>query len=299
LYKLVKYAINATITSLKGVQFCLILLALLTMIDFILSLMSIELPQYIQVVFDTIYAIQSLIYKPNMSIIPVDFTLVIAAIVMLLIAGAIVYILNFIIEFEQIFDKVEKDGNRRFEQKFNKQLQKTAENIEQRNKHFAMIYNIEIEQINSQYYYNSEQVDTAPKIAEYTTLFKTEMIQNFKVTSQQIPEGILLFFEDINECNAVFDKLYEFQTKTKETLAQLKLKLKVKSAVCIADRNDINNGYIPKLKKLLNIASPNKIMSLADFKNKYQTLKNQKYKINGLGEYGLENEIIEIYTFEP
>ena len=130
MYKLIKFAISSAITSLKFSQFCLMLLALLTMVDFVLSLMTIKLPSYIQIVFDYIYAIQNLIYKPDLSIIPVDFTLAVAAIEMLIMAGLFVYVINFIIEFEQVLDKVQKDSNRRFEQKFNKQLEKNAVKIQ-------------------------------------------------------------------------------------------------------------------------------------------------------------------------
>ena len=299
MYKLIKFGINATITSLKGTQFCLILLALLTMIDFILFLMTIKLPPYIQVVFDTIYAVQSLLYKPNLTVIPVDFTLIVAAIEMLIMAGLIVYILNFIIEFEQVFDKVQKDSNRRFEEKFNKQLKKNADNIEQRNKNFVMLYAVTVEEVYKEYSFEDKKEDPTVKMAEYNTLFRIEMMKNFKVTSQQLPDGNLLFFEDINECNAVFDKIYEFSSKAKENLRHSKLKFNLKTAVCVAGRNDIKDKYVPKLKKLLNIAMPNKVMALGDFKNKYESLKNKPYKVSGLGEYGLNDEIIDVYTLEP
>lgn len=299
MYKLIKFAISSTITSLKFSQFCLMLLALLTMIDFILSLMAIKLPSYIQIVFDYIYAIQNLIYKPDLSIIPVDFTLAVAAIEMLIMAGLFVYVINFIIEFEQVLDKVQKDSNRRFEQKFNKQLEKNAIKIENSNKQFAMLYDIEIEKIFEQYAFESKSVDTDIKVAEYRALFRTEMAQNFKVTSQQLTEGNLLFFENISECNAVFKKLYEFSNQAQETLKPLKVKFRLKVSVCLARKNDVKENFVPKLKKLLNIAVPNKIMILGDFKSKYTTLKEQPYKINGMGEYSLNDETIDVYTLEP
>ena len=34
-------------------------------------------------------------------------------------------------------------------------------------------------------------------------------------------------------------------------------------------------------------------------KNKYFTLKEHPYKINGMGEYSLNNETIDVYTLEP
>lgn len=299
MYKLVKFAISSVITSLRFTQFCLMLMALLTMIDFILTLMTIELPSYIQIVFDYIYAIQNLIYKPNLSIIPVDFTLVVAAIEMLILAGLMVYVHNFVIEFEQVLDKVQKDSNRRFEQKFNKQLEKNAVKIEALNKQFALLYDVEIEKNYDKYAYENKPIDTNIKIVEYRSLFRTTMTQNFKVVSQQLTNGTLLFFENINDCNEVFNKIYEFSKLAQQTLKPLNVKFKLKTAVCIANKNDSKENFVPKLKKLLNIAQPNKIMALGDFKNKYTTLKEQPYKINGIGEYSLNNETIDVYTLEP
>ena len=112
LHKLIKLSFNATITYFKAMQFCLMLLAFLTMIDFILSLLKIKLPPFIQIVFDIIYRIQSLIYKPDLSVIPVDFTLIVAAIEMVIMAGIIVYILNFIIEFEQLLIDLTNKNNK-------------------------------------------------------------------------------------------------------------------------------------------------------------------------------------------
>ena len=36
-----------------------------------------------------------------------------------------------------------------------------------------------------------------------------------------------------------------------------------------------------------------------DFKNKYETLKDRPYKINGMGEYSINSETIDVYTLEP
>lgn len=299
LHKLIKLSFNATITYFKAMQFCLMLLAFLTMIDFILSLLKIKLPPFIQIVFDIIYRIQSLIYKPDLSVIPVDFTLIVAAIEMVIMAGIIVYILNFIIEFEQLYDKVHADGVKRYEKSFNKQLEKNAVKIENKHKHFAMYYDVEVEKVNKQYSFDRTTVDPDTKRAEYRALFRNLMLQNFKVTSQQTSEGYILFFEDINDCNKAFDRLYEFISKSKETLKQHHLKFKLKASVCVADRSTDKETYLPKLKKLLNIAQPDKIMILGDFKSKYETLKEKPYKINALGEYSLANEMIDVYSMEP
>ena len=87
MHKFIKFSFNATINAFKGYQFLLVLTALATMVVFILSSMKIKLPEPVEMVFGAFYKFQSLIYKPDLSIIPVDFTLAIFAIELLIMAA--------------------------------------------------------------------------------------------------------------------------------------------------------------------------------------------------------------------
>ena len=95
MHNIIKQSFNIVITILKGLQLLLVLFALLTMIDFILFLVNVQLPPFIQNVFDTIYNLQSNFYKPDLSVLEVDFTLAVASIVMLIAAGILIYVINF------------------------------------------------------------------------------------------------------------------------------------------------------------------------------------------------------------
>ena len=299
MYKFIKKAFNATITGFKGLQFCLILIALLTMIDFILQLMTIKLPEQIQAFFDTLYQFQSNFYKPHFEIIPVDFTLAVVAIELMIFAGLIVYIINFIIEFEQIYERVHQDGVRRYEARFNKNLEKNVEKIEKNNKQFTLYFTMKMEQVVNNFAIAEEKkVDIPTKMIEYRTLLRNTLLQNFKLPYSQLENGMLIYFENFDDCNKIFDKIYEFSAQTKEELKNFKIKFRLSCAVCIANRTTDKETYLPKLQKLISIALPNKIMALADFKNKYEMLKEKPYKISGLGEYSLNNEAIDVFTLE-
>lgn len=299
MHKLIKFSFNATVNGLKLYQFCLILVALLTMIDFILQLVRVKLPEQIQVVFDTIYRFQSLIYKPDMSVIPVDFTLAVFAIEMLILAGLLVYVIYFVLEFEQIYDRVHADGCRRYEQKFNQNLERTAKIVENKTKYFVIYYDINIEKVASDFIYSEQnEINLNTKISEYRLMLRTYIMQAFKGTSQQTADGYLLFFDNIEMADKIFDKMREFEIKSKEILKQNKLKFTLKTAACIASPKSRQSEFVPKLNKLLNIAIPKKIMVLGDFKSKYQNLKSKSYIINALGEYSLGSEILDVYTLE-
>lgn len=293
-----KFLFNATINYFKAMQFFLIGLALLTTIDFILFVLKIKLPPFIQIVFDVIYNIQSLIYKPDTTIVPVDFTLVVAAVEMLVLAGIIIYILNFIIEFEQIYDRVHKDGVRRYENKFNKQLEKTVQRTEAKANSFAMLFEMEVEKVNDGYEMNDQNFDKNVKIAELGLIFIKHLMQHFEIKFDKTPEGTVIFFKNFNNCNAIFDKIYEFTAQTKENLKQNKIRFRLKTAVCMADEKTAKSTYLNKLKKLINIASPNKIMALGDFISKYKTTGSKAYRMTSLGEYSLGDGTIEVYTLE-
>lgn len=300
MHKLIKFGFHGIIQSLKTTQFCLVLIALLTMVDFILSMIQIKLPEQIQICFDTIYKFQNQIYKPDLSIIPVDFTLAVFAVEMLIIAGLIVYVIYFVIEFEQIYDKVHNDSCKRYERSFNQNLARNAKNIENKNKQFVLFFDIKIAKIGESYLREeSKPIDVETKIMEYRMMLKNCILQNFKATCKQTTNGYLIFAENIEDCENIFNKLYDFSTKSKELLKQLRLSFELKSAVCIATPNEPQEKYLPKLKKLLNVAVKNKIMALSDFKVKYDHLKNKTYVVNNIGEYSFNDEVLEIYTFEP
>lgn len=299
MHKLIKFSFNATINALKAYQFFLILFALTTMVVFVLSLCKIALPEQVQVVFDWVYKFQSLIYKPNLSVIPVDFTLAVFAIELLIFAGLIVYVISFVIEFENTYDKVHQDGEKRFEKKFNKQLEQNFQKIENKNKNFVMYFDVFIEKVNQDFVFDEQKpINVEAKILEYRLMFKNYMSQNFNVTCQKTDKGFLLFFDNIDVCDSVFDKTFAFTAKTKEMLKQAHLKFNLKTAVCIATPKDNSEEYLSKLQKLISIAAPKKIMALSDFKTKYENLKSKTYIVNSLGEYGLGDAIIDVYTLE-
>ena len=105
MFKLAKKFIDYSLASSKATQACLIFISLITMIYFILDLTKVSLPKQITFVFDIIYKFQSNLYKPELSIIPVDFTFVTFAVEMLLIAGLLVYFQSFLI-FPNLHQKV-------------------------------------------------------------------------------------------------------------------------------------------------------------------------------------------------
>lgn len=300
MHKFIKFSFHATIQALKAYQFCLVLVALLTMVDFILSMMKIKLPEQIQMCFDTIYNFQSLIYKPDLSISPVDFTLAVFAIEMLIMAGLIVYVIYFVIEFEQIYDKVHSDGCKRYERTFNQKLEKNAKVLESKSKEFVMLFDIKIQRIGESYLLETEKpVDIETKIVEYRLMFRNCILQNFKATCKQTMNGYLIFVQNIEDCEQIFEKMYELAKKSKEMLKEMRLTFELKTAVCIATPTDTQEKYLPKLQKLLNVSVPNKIMALSDFKAKYDNLKTKTYIVNNIGEYSLGAEVLDIYTLEP
>ncbi len=298
MHKLIKNAFNITFTVLKGLQFLLILFALLTMVDFILSLVGVQLPTYIQNVFDTIYKLQSNFYKPDLSVLKVDFTLAIASVVMLAFAGIMVYVLNFLIEFEQIYDKVHADNSRRYEQKFNKNLSNKVDYIESQIKQFAIFYTLSITQAGRNPHFN-KKINIEVKESEYRTILKNIMINSFNAACKYTKDGYLLFFDDIDYCEKVFKKFYDFISKAKSILKNDLLTINIKATAIIAGRTDNPETYLPKMKKLISIASDEKIIILSDFKEKYEKLSEHNFNITALGEYSFIDDILEVYALEP
>ncbi|MBR2525574.1 hypothetical protein IKE67_03825, partial [bacterium] len=165
---------------------------------------------------------------------------------------------------------------------------------------FVILYNIEIDKVNDGYSISesNKKFNKEAIISEYDTKFKTYMLQFFKLKFENTSDGTLLFFDKFEECNKIFEKMQEFIIQSKEFLKQNKIRFRLKTAVCLADTKMNKSLYLPKLVKLITISIPNKIMSLGNFKAKYELLKEQPYKITGLGDYSLGSDTIEVYTLE-
>lgn len=300
MHKLIKNVFNITITLLKGLQFLLILFALLTMVDFILFLIGIQLPPFIQVVFDNIYNLQSSFYKPDFSVLQVDFTLAVASVVMLIIAGILVYVLNFIIEFEQTYDKVHADGNKRFEKSFNTKLKENIEQLEAGNKQFAIFYNISIEPVGRLPHMSGKQpVNLEVKESEYRAVLKNIMINSFNAACKHTNEGYILFFENIDNSESIITKMYNYVNKAKTLLKNEMLTINFKAAILMAGRTDNPETYLPKMKKLLTLSTNEKTVILSDFKERYEKLSAHSCKITALGEYSFIDDILDVYSLEP
>ena len=185
MFKLAKKFIETSLSSMKATQACLIFISLVTMVYFILNLMNIPMPDAVKGVFDVIYNFQSALYKPELALIPVDFTFMTFSIEMLLIAGLLVYSQSFLIEFEQHLDKVTKDNDRRYEEKFNKSLAQNAKKIENQNNYFAILFNIRMSQSARNMYNIQKNVDIDIKRQEVFNQLKHLIVNTFGVYIEQ------------------------------------------------------------------------------------------------------------------
>lgn len=254
------------------------------------------MPSAIKNVFDVIYNFQSNIYKPELALIPVDFTFMTFAIEMLLIAGLLVYSQSFLIEFEEHLNKVIKDDNRRYEEKFNKNLAKISKKIENQNNYFTILFNIKMVQSNRMIYDQQKKIDIDVKKQEVSNRLRNLIVSTFGVYVETISSGSLVYFTDINQCNKVFDLILDFQNKVRQEFVSYSIKVDIATAVCVAGKHDRKETYVPKLEKLLNLALPDKIMVLNEFKNRYTILKEQTYEFTELGTYALGEDLIDVLS---
>lgn len=296
MFKLAKKFVDVSLSSMKAIQAGLIFISLLTMIYFVLDLIKIPMPDAIKGIFDVIYNFQSAVYKPELALVPVDFTYMTFAIEMLLIAGLLVYSQSFLVEFEQHLDKVTKDNNRRYEEKFNKGLAQKAKKNEAQNNNFAILFNIKLEQTSKIIYDQQKKIDLPVKKQEILTRLRSLIVSTFGVYVEQIPSGSLAFFNDVNQCNKLFDLVFDFQSKIRTEFQTYNIHADILTAVCIAGKHDRKDTYVPKLEKLLSLAMPNKIMTLNEFKAKYITLKDKPYEFTNLGTYALGEIFIDVLS---
>lgn len=300
MHNLIKNLFSIVVNLLRGLQFILAIVALLTMVDFILFLTNVQLPQAIQGVFDNIYNFTSKFYQPDLSTLEVDFTLAIAAIAILIAAGIVVYLVIFINDLEQQYDKFHADQCRKYEQKLNSELKSTIDNMDAQNNQFAIFYSLSvIPNAKIPLMNQNKNINFEAKTSDYRVVLKNTMINSFNAVCKHTTDGYILFFEKFEDCEKVFAKLYEFINKAKELLKKEALTINIRVSAVLAKRTDNTEIYLPKMKKLINISIPEKVMILAEFKEKYDKLPEHNYKITAQGEYSFNDEIIDVYSLEP
>ena len=298
LHYLVKSIFKFLFLSIKTLQSAVILSSLLVLIYFCLTLTNLNLPTDVVTLFDSLYKFQS-----NIIQIPpffnMDFTFTLLAVELLLTAGALIYVLNFIIKIEGMYDNIKKYENKEYEKNFNINLEKKADKIDKNLNKFCLLLKINTELIDNSksFIKQTNPIDINNLNKKIKNFLESKYIQNFQVSCKHVDNLLLFSFEHIEDCDRVFEIFFTFIKKNKEELKKFKIKFNMISSICLTNNNFQEN--IDLLQKLINISQNDRIIMTNEFKLRYDKINTKKFKYVERGEYSFNNEIFTIYTFEP
>ena len=298
MHKIIKSIFRVLFLGVKSLQSIIVFSSLLVLVYFCLTIAKVNLPSDIVNLFDSFYKFQANIVQiPNF--FDMDFTFTLLAAELLLVAAALIYVLKFIIKLEGLYDDVKKYDDKKYEESFNENLEKKLDKIEKNLNKFCLLLKVNTEIIdNSKSFIRQESpVDLNNLNLKVKNYIESKLLKNFQVTCKHLGDYLFFSFENINDCDRVFENIYLFIKKTKEELKKFKVKFNVTCSVCITDNNYQQN--ITLLQHLINIKQADRIIMANEFKLRYDKLNTKKFKYTERGEYSFNNEILSIYTFEP
>ncbi|MGN1125009.1 MAG: hypothetical protein ACI4SM_02365 [Candidatus Gastranaerophilaceae bacterium] len=298
MHKTFKFCIEVLYNAIKTAQLLLFILVALLIADFILNILSIKLPSIIQNVFNLIYEIQCLIYKPNFKGTNIDFTLIITSVEILFFALALNLGQKVLTKLDKLCDKFQLKSDKIYEENFNVELDQNYRKKAVLSKKFVILFNVKMEQAFQNFIPESKRINIPETCEQYKVMLANYIKQLFNVNVSRSGSDMIAFFDNFDICDDVFEKIQDFGNKVKQDMAQKDIKFKIVSAVELADELTPKSKYLPKLKKLLQCSKANRIIALGTFKSRYQCKKVKKSKIKGIGTYSIDNEIFEVYTIE-
>lgn len=294
MHKIIKNIFKILFLAVKTLQSAIIFSSLVVLVYFVLTLTNLNLPKEINDFFGTIYNFQNGLFQLP-EFFSINLTLTVFSAELLLIAFSLIYVLNFIVELERIYDKIHHVEKRIYEDDFNDRLIKNLENTEKNTNKFSMLLSVKLELIqHSSTIMVGKNINLVDLTNKLNMFIENKLHQNFNVKCTHIGNNLMFSFENIEDCDRVFEMIFSFIRKTKEELKKIKVKFDLNAGVCIT--SDDNQETLLLLQGLANIGQWNKILMYNEFKIRYDKFPEKKFKYTELGEYQYRNDILNAYA---
>lgn len=280
-------------------QIVLVFLAFATILYWLFQLGGANFIQPVSPFFESIKTFTHLFYQRTVSIggsPMVDFSFLIDAIVMLLITWGLKPVIEYLQFAEKKYDKIYAFLKKKMENSFNTELEKNY--IQQENKidKFIILLNFEVKDLTKDPFYNrNASNDIEEKLKKVSTDFFQSFSEENKCDRRIMPEGMFLYFDNINDVDKTILNLENIigYIKRKYISEQLQVNF-IASIDAYSDKNEI----LTRIKKLINLNKLNlkdKITCLSTFKHRYSLIEHKKYSIEGQGIYKISEGEEEVF----
>lgn len=292
-YKLIKKLFEIFINVLQFVRVALIFLSFFIILYWFLQVIGATFIQPVSPFFESIKSFIHIFYSRivQMDKVTIDFSFLLATILVLLISMGVKSIINFVESAKEKFELLHISLKRKSEEKFNIRLEKQYVNEENKNNKFLMLINFSVIDLNKDHFFTKD-VDEGIEEKQRKILedFFETLEGNLECKEKFIKDGLLLYFDD-------FDCIENVLFHTENIIKSLKNKYeqknwRVSSVVSIDSYADEKETVIKteKLKILNKLEFKNKIACLATFKQRYSLMKNPQYAFEDQGLYKIKTD---------
>lgn len=275
-------------------QVVLIFLSFFIILYWILQLAGVNFIKPVAPFFEGIKAITHIFYKRivQMNGIAIDFSFLIATLVILLFVLALKPIIEYIEFAEKKYDVIRDYLKKKKEILFNIALEKQYLKDEYKNNKFLLLVKFSASDLSKDKFFDKKTGNECKeKQKEILKEFSGILEGKLKFQKRFRDESILLCFYNFNDIDEILSYI-------ENTIKDFKIKYNkqqwhIDSFIGIDVYKNAKeiDSKTEKLIKLINLGLANNIVCLATFKQRYALVKKPKYKVEAQGIYKIfENE---------
>lgn len=297
-YKLGKELFRLFINFLQGIRLVLVFLSFAVILFWLMQLGGATYLAPVTPFFDSIKDFTHLFYSRIVVIdgINVDFSFLVAAILML----SIMVILKFVVEYVEIlekkYDSIYKYFKKKTEELFNADLKQQYLLSEHKNNKLLILVSFDVKNLNKDSFFHKDvNVGLEEKQKEILLAFSESLEKEFDYQKKFLNDGLLMYFNNFNNSDKIIFSIEETvrNLKIKYIAERWQLEFIAGIEVYASDREVITR--IKNLIMLIRLKLYGKILCLGSFKQRYLLQKRPKYTVEGNGIYTINDKEEEVF----
>lgn len=300
-YKIGKALFRFVLNSINFLRLLLVFWAFFTLVYWLFQLggntFVVQFAPFFEPVKDFIHLFYTRV--ATIDKVSIDFSFLLAAILMFLIVWALKFVVEYIELAERKYDKIYRYIKNKAEELFNLKLE--TQYLSMENKNNKLLVLIKFSAINSakdSFFNRDVEVGVEEKEKEILLAFLKGLDISATMQKRFLNEGVLLYFEDFNDVERILVALKSNIMNLQRVYAEQKWVINsLISVEAYAENKDIE----AKLKNLIMLNSlnqPNQMLCSGAFKQRYSLIHNPKLIIEDQGFYKLAKGGEEVYSIK-
>lgn len=297
-YKLGKKLFKIFIESLNFVRVALVFLAFFTILYWFLQLGQATFIEPFAPFFESIKNITHMFYNRTVVIDKeaIDFSFLIASLVMIFLAWALKFAVEYVEFGEKKYDSIYKWIKQKAEAVFNLNLEKEYLREEQKNNKIVILLKFAVTNLEKDSFFHK---DVSVGVEEIQKKALTEFLQHIetklKFEKRVLDNGVFLYFNSFDNADNIIFNLQHSIDKLKQKYTAEKWQINYFVGIETYAHDNELNFKMKNLITLIKLNLINKIVCLATFKQRYSLIKTPRYIVEQEGLYSLNDTNEEVF----